>query len=70
MSLQQEGLDDGPDFLSEEDRGVSALLSRGLCVSVREDVHLSVTARAGSDARFRYAQSRGWNCFLHVSSAC
>ena len=24
VSLQQEGLDDGPDFLSEEDRGVSA----------------------------------------------
>lgn len=25
VSPQQEGLDDGPDFLSEEDRGVSAL---------------------------------------------
>lgn len=25
MSSQQEGLDDGPDFLSEEDRGVSAV---------------------------------------------
>ena len=23
VSVQQEGLDDGPDFLSEEDRGVS-----------------------------------------------
>lgn len=25
LSPQQEGLDDGPDFLSEEDRGVSVL---------------------------------------------
>lgn len=32
VSLQQEGLDDGPDFLSEEDRGVSVLPP--VCLSV------------------------------------
>lgn len=31
---QQEGLDDGPDFLSEEDRGVSCLFVFLKCISL------------------------------------